>query len=269
MARKEKIKLILIGDVVAKLGRRVLAKVLPALQKKYKPDAIIANIENLTHGKGVTAKTLTELSELGITAFTGGNHAWKKEDPASDEIRGNFTLALPANDPRTIQPLSRQSIEVNGATLHILNLEGQLEMGEEGIENPFTTFDALYEKLGQPKLLLLDFHAEITSEKVAMGYYTDGRASVVYGTHTHVPTADARILAGGTGFISDIGMTGSNDSVLGVDKSIIIDRFLGIKKTFEYPEVGPSWLNAIYSELDPKTGHCTMIKQVQEYLTIN
>ncbi|MBI4091041.1 MAG: YmdB family metallophosphoesterase [Candidatus Komeilibacteria bacterium] len=263
------IKLILIGDVVAKLGRKVLAEILPMLQKKYKPDAVIANIENLAHGKGVTKKTLTELSELGVTAFTGGNHAWKKEDPTSDEIRGSFALALPANDPRTVALLASASLKVAGETLHIISLEGQLGMNEEGIGSPFLAFDQLYDGFGKPKLLLLDFHAEMTSEKGAMGFYADGRASVVYGTHTHIPTADARILAGGTGFITDIGMTGSNDSVLGVDKHVIIDRFLGNKKTFEYPESGPSWLNAIYCELDPKTGHCTMIKQVQEYLTIN
>ena len=261
-------KLILIGDVVAKLGRRVLAQTLPALKKKYKPDAIIANVENLAHGSGVTKKTLTELSSLGISAFTGGNHSWKKDDPASDEIRGSFALALPANDPRTIPQLASSSLAIGKAALHIISLEGQLEMNEEGIGSPFLAFDQLYDQLGKPKLLLLDFHAELTSEKGAMGFYADGRASVVYGTHTHIPTADARILASGTGFITDIGMTGSNDSVLGVDKSVIIDRFLGNKKTFEYPEDGPAWLNAIYCELDPKTGHCTMIKQVQEYLTI-
>lgn len=269
MQKTQKIKLILIGDVVAKLGRRVLAETLTALKKKYAPDAIIANIENLAHGTGVTKKTLTELSELGVAAFTGGNHAWKKEDPAGDEIRGNFALALPANDPRTVPQLASASLTVAGETLHIVSLEGQLGMNEEGIGSPFLAFDELYDRLGKPKLLLLDFHAEMTSEKGAMGFYADGRASVVYGTHTHIPTADARILSGGTGFITDIGMTGSNDSVLGVDKSIIIDRFLGNKKTFEYPEDGPAWLNAIYCELDPKTGHCTMIEQVQEYLTIN
>ncbi|MDP2815866.1 MAG: YmdB family metallophosphoesterase, partial [Rectinemataceae bacterium] len=149
------IKLLLIGDVVAKLGRHVLAEALPTLQKKYKPDAIIANVENLAHGKGVTVKTLRELSDLGISAFTGGNHAWKKEDPASDEIRGRFPIALPANDPRTIQPLASTSIEVAGETLHIINLLGQLEMGEEGIASPFSAFDTLYDRLGEPKFLLL------------------------------------------------------------------------------------------------------------------
>jgi len=262
------VKLIILGDVVAKIGRQAVADVLPRWGKKYKADAVIANVENLAHGKGITKKTLAELKEAGVAAFTGGNHLWRKHDPASDDIRGEFSVACPANDPRTIPPLRWQTIKTKGGTLFILSLEGQLAMHDEGLTSPFIAFDSLYAEMGTPKMLIVDLHAELTSEKGAFGHYTDGRASVVYGTHTHIPTADTRILPDGTGFITDVGMTGSDDSVLGVEKHIIMKRFLGEKQTFEYPEQGPAWINAIFCELDPKTGHCTMIEQLQEKLII-
>lgn len=264
-----KIRLILIGDVVAKLGRKALRDTLREWQGKFKPHAVIANVENLAHGKGVTKKSLEELRIAGVTAFTGGNHVWQREDPLGEELH-SLNLALPANDPRTPETSQWISLPLGKEKLFVLNLLGQVMMPDATTENPFLTFDRLYNAMGKPHLLVVDLHAEVTSEKVAFGYYVDGRASVVYGTHTHIPTADTRTLAGGTGYITDIGMTGSNDSVLGVGKETIIKRFVHSEKLpFDYPENGPAWVNAIYCELDPATGRCISIKQIAKKFTIN
>ena len=263
------IRLIIFGDVVARIGRAAVAEVLSAWKKTYEPHAVIANVENLTHGRGITEKSLRELSAAGISVFTGGNHVWSKEDPANPELVSAFPLALPANDPRTIDAQRVQTLTIGGQKLFVLNLLGQVFMHEEGTENPFHTFDKLYETLQRPKLLLVDLHAEATSEKVAFGFHVEGRASLVYGTHTHVPTADARVLPQGTGYVSDVGMTGSDESVLGVSKDVIISRFLGTAKVpFEYPETGAAQVNALYCELDMKTGKVTTLKQLHKKLTI-
>ncbi len=264
------IKVLVIGDIVAKLGRSVMQQVLPELKEELQPDLIIANVENLSHGKGVMLKHLQELKDLGVNVFTGGNHVWSKENPLDDSIRAIAPFSLPANDPRTTPPFRFQTISINSVQLTIMNLLGTFEMYNETITNPFVAFDELYEQLHQPKFLIVDFHAEATSEKNAFGFHCDGRASAVVGTHTHVPTADERILAGGTGYISDMGMTGSNDSVLGVAKNVIIKRFLGTEKlSFDYPNTGPAWLNGVSLELDANTGKCATIKRIQKTLTIN
>lgn len=265
-----KLTLLFIGDVVGRIGRRAVEETIPRLKKKYAPDCIIANVENLAHGKGVSENTLSEMKRAGIDAFTGGNHIWSKADPTDPAIQNIRPLAIPANDPRTPPEFQIQKIPCGASTLTLINLLGQFEMHDEGIANPYTTFDTLYEEAGNPPVCIVDFHAEATSEKVAFGFHADGRASVVFGTHTHIPTADERILPGGTGYITDVGMTGSNDSVLGVSKKVILDRFVnGGKATFEYPEVGPAWVNAVWCELDKNTGKCVKLERIQEHLTIN
>ena len=202
------IRILFFGDVVGKIGRRAVTAILPQWQKKYKPDLVIANVENLAHGKGVTERTLQELKSAGINIFTGGNHIWSKDDPSSEAIQANYVLALPANDPQTPVTHRWQTIPVGEQELYLLSMLGQFQMEGENIRNPFHEFDELYETMEKPKLLLVDFHAEATSEKVAFGLYLDGRASAVLGTHTHVPTADGRILPGQTGYLSDLGMVG-------------------------------------------------------------
>ncbi len=266
---KKTIKVLIIGDIVAKIGREVVKTVLPRWKKEYSPDVIIANVENLAHGKGVTEKTLSEMKELGITGFTGGNHIWQKENPVSDPITAIAKISLPANDPRTPEDFRFQTIQAGNVNIVLVDLLGQVSMKDD-VENPFAAIDALYDRLNKPKHLLVEIHADATSEKVALGYHLNGRASAVFGTHTHIPTADTRILSEGTGYVTDIGMTGSNASVLGVAKETIIKRFLtGDKGTFDYPETGPAWINAIFLELDTKSGKCTLIKRLSEELTIN
>ncbi len=267
MPAKEKIKLIFIGDIVAKPGRRAVAEILPVWRKKYNPDVVIGNVENLAHGKGVTTKTLTELREAGVDYYTGGNHIWSKEDPASPEIKNSFQIALPANVEKTPEDQKWLEIKIGNRSLFVVNLLGREGINFEGTDNPFLAFDNLYERLGRPKLLVLDFHGEITSEKVAAGWYFDGRASAVLGSHTHIPTADAKILPQGTGYITDVGMTGINDGVLGVQKEIIIDRFLDKEKTaFVWADEGEKIVTGVYLELGVKTGHCLKIKLLSEII---
>jgi 2',3'-cyclic-nucleotide 2'-phosphodiesterase len=264
------IHILFIGDVVGKLGRTVLREVLPQWKQEYAPDLVIANVENVSHGKGVMIKHLTELKELGIDVFTGGNHVWSKENPQDETIASIAPFALPANDPQTTAPSRYQVVTVNDVPVTIINLLGTFEMYNEAVTSPFKTFDELFTALHEPKHVFVDLHAEATSEKNAFGFYVDGRASTVVGTHTHIPTADERILAGGTGYISDCGMTGSNDSVLGVAKEVIIKRFLEEEKiSFEYPDSGPAWINGVFCELDANTGRCVTMKRLQKTLTIN
>ncbi|MFH0873924.1 MAG: TIGR00282 family metallophosphoesterase [Candidatus Komeilibacteria bacterium] len=262
------LKIIFFGDVVGKLGRRAVITILPQWKKKYKPDLVIANVENLAHGKGITAKTLTELKTAGVTVFTGGNHVYGKEDPTDPELMANFSLALPANMIKTPDNLRYQKILSNQLELYVVNFLGQFQIESDGSTNPFLEFDKLYDELGRPKLLLLDFHAEATSEKVAFGLYCDGRASAIIGTHTHIPTADARILLGGSGYISDVGMVGGLNTVLGVKADIIINRFKGETTSFDWPENGEAIINAVYLELDSKTGHCLQITPLQANITV-
>jgi len=215
-------------------------------------------------------QTLAEMSIAGIEVFTGGDHIWSKIDPVEDELQNKYRIALPANDTRTSASLRWQKIKIADQEVFVLNLLGTVFMTNEYTDNPFQKFDELYEEMGKPKLLVVDIHAEATSEKVALGHYLAGRASLVYGTHTHIPTADQRILDEHTGYITDLGMTGSNKDVLGVDRHIIIDRFLEKEKSaFEYPEHGPAWMNAIYCELDITTGKCVKLTRLNAKSLIN
>jgi hypothetical protein len=201
--------------------------------------------------------------------FTGGNHVWQKEDPGKDPIASSFPIALPANDPRSAASLWSLTLPLGDEKVFVLSLLGQVGMHEEGTENPFLCFDSMYERLGRPKFLIVDLHAEATSEKVALGHYADGRASLLYGTHTHIPTADERILPRGTGYVTDLGMTGSDDSVLGVSKDVIVKRFLGgAKETFEYPEDGRAWINGLYAEISRETGRCVKVQRIHKQLII-
>jgi hypothetical protein len=263
------IRVLILGDIVAKIGRVTAIAALAQWKREYSPDLIIGNIENLTHGKGVTEKTLHEMREAGLMIGTGGNHVWSKEDPNLESVATALPLALPANDSRAGTLGKFQEITVGQAKIIVLNLLGQAGMHDETTENPFLYFDRFYEEAGRPKHVIVDLHTELTSEKVAFGFHVAGRASLVYGTHTHVPTADARILSGGTGYITDLGMTGSDDSVLGVAKEVIIKRFLGAEKlAFDYPETGPAQANGLYAELDTDTGRCSAIRQLQFKTTI-
>lgn len=245
-------KVLFFGDIVGKVGRRALASVLPGLKAKYQPDAIIANVENLAHGKGVTIKTLTEVKELGIDGFTSGNHVWKKADVLLASKESGVLLATPLNDPRTPEGHGYFKLNVAGLELLVVNLLGRTFMIETGLTCPFKAMDYFLAANASFKgPIILDFHAEATSEKVALGWYLNGRVGAVLGTHTHVPTSDYKILPQGTAYVTDLGMVGPANTVLGVTKELIIEKFLTDGPIiFDYPEDGPAEVNAVLLEFD-------------------
>ncbi len=222
------IKVLVFGDVVGKAGRKALVKLIPELRSKLAPDFVIINAENLAHGRGITQKILQEMKDAGVDAFTSGHHVWENAQglPALKDPEWQKLIIRPYNVDPSLAGKGSAVFEVKGRKIYLLNLQGQLFMTQDS-SSPFLAFDSFWKSLetepsGQsdlrtePKpLVILDIHAEATSEKVALANYVDGRATLIYGTHTHVPTADAKSLPQGTGFQTDVGMTGSYDSVIG------------------------------------------------------
>ena len=256
-------KLLFIGDVVGAPGRRVVARLLPALRKRLKLDLVAANAENVAGGAGVTKDTADALLALGVDVLTNGNHAWDKKE-ALDYIVTEPRLLRPHNYPDGTPGTGWFVAETAaGHKVGILNVMGNVFMHPH-LACPFTCVDqALAAKPDDVKLVLVDLHAEVTSEKMAMGWYLDGRASAVVGTHTHVPTADERVLPNGTGYISDVGMTGCYDSVIGMDIQKSLKRFLQkLPERFEVAE-GEATLCAVLLDLDEKTGVCRHIQRIR------
>ena len=260
------IKIIFFGDVVGSLGRTAIKEMAPIWQKKYAPDLMIANIENLAHGKGLTLRTLRDISEIGIKLFTGGNHIWAKEDIKEIDSEEKFPIAFPANDSRTPKDYLSQSVTINGQKITVLNLVGRTFIQDDTLSNPFPEAMKMIKQF-EDDIIILDFHAEATSEKRALGLYLDGKISAMLGTHTHVPTNDAQILALGTGYITDIGMVGSYPSVIGVDSSVIIEKFINEEQiTQRYPDSGQIELNAVLLEIDKDSKKTIAIQNLREIL---
>jgi len=263
-------KILFFGDIVAKLGRQAVAKVLPKWKKDYQPDAIIGNVENLAHGNGFTKSTLDELTALGFDGFTSGDHAFKTAEAETLLTDKSWLLARPANFPPGVSGRGYWRLKVGSKDLVVINLIGRVFM-EENYDDPFRIADTIINEFkndGDVGGILVDFHAEATSEKVALGWYLDGRASAVLGTHTHVATRDERLLPGGTSYITDVGMTGSTEGVIGVKKEIVLERFL--KQTparFEPVEAGPAVVQAVLVDISSPT-KANSIQYLKEELTI-
>lgn len=264
MPAKNTIKILFFGDVVGRIGRKALAKIIPELKKEFKADFIIANAENMAHGKGITESTLEEGLAAGVDLFTSGNHIFAKKEGLDILAQKDSLVLRPANYPERVAGRGEKLAEVGTKKLLVINLQGRVFFNED-TDCPFRTFDQIYQKYEDQKIngIIVDLHAEATSENVAFGHYADGRASAVVGTHTHVPTADARILPKGTAYITDIGMVGPKNTVLGVKKEIIIERFLTqVPKMHEIPEEGVVDVNAVFVEIDPKTKMAVKIEQI-------
>ncbi|MFC1478859.1 TIGR00282 family metallophosphoesterase [Candidatus Margulisiibacteriota bacterium] len=257
-------KVLFIGDIIGKPGRLAAGKLLPALKNKYKPDLVIANAENATHGNGLQKKTYIELVEdLKIDILTSGNHIWDKKEIFKD-IDSFNKLVRPANFAPGVPGKEKLIIERSGVKTGILNLMGRVFMPP--YDDPFRTADRIIQEMRQEDVdnIIVDIHAEATSEKVAMGWYLDGRVTAVIGTHTHVQTSDERILPQGTAYITDAGHTGAYNSVIGVDKKPIIKRFLTMMPVpFEPPEGGPVQFNGVFFETD-KAGKAIKIERIVE-----
>ncbi len=252
-------RILVIGDVVGQPGRRAVAGLLPGLRQKHRPDLVIANGENAAHGRGITPRNVDELVQSGVDVVTSGNHVWDQKE-IIPYMSASVPLLRPINYP---SGAPGQGYLMHSGVL-VVNLMGRTFM--YNVECPFRTMDRLLAELpAPPKTIVVDFHAEATSEKVAMGWYLDGRVSAVVGTHTHVPTADARVLPKGTAFVSDIGMTGPTCSIIGNEISAVINRFLTQMPGPLPVADGPAVLAAVLVEVDDATGRALKIKRVDQY----
>lgn len=254
-----------LGDVVAEPGRKALAGLLPGLRERHAPDFIVINGENVAGGVGITPKTADQLFELGADAITLGNHTYRHREilPYLDE---NQKIVRPANHHRGNPGRGSCIVESasSGLRLGVLNLSGTFSL--DHAESPYEAADRELPKLtAGSDLVMVDMHAELTSEKVAIGWYLDGKVALVAGTHTHIPTADARVLEGGTAYITDVGMTGSRAGVIGVVKDAVITRLrTGMPTRFD-SATGDEHVMGVVVEVD-RDGKATAITQIIEPL---
>jgi metallophosphoesterase (TIGR00282 family) len=253
------VKLLFVGDVVGGIGRRTLASLLPRIRDAHQPDFVVVNGENSAGGVGITQKTARELLELGVDAITLGNHAYRHRE-VYELLDREERIVRPANYPKGSPGRGQTVVERDGMRLGVVNLSGTV--GLQAARSPFAEADAaLAELRGRADAILVDMHAEATSEKVAMGWHLDGRVTACVGTHTHVPTADARVLPGGTAYITDVGMTGPRGGVIGVNRELAVERFLTMTNIrFETSEEDP-WLNGVLVEADGQ-GRATAVEQL-------
>ncbi len=255
------LNILFIGDIVGAYGREITRHLLSSLKKEHAVDLTIANGENSAHGYSITEKIYYQFLEMGIDAITMGNHVWEKKEIVS-KISSLEKLVRPANYPPGVPGKDHLIIEVKGVKVGIVNLLGRVFM--QCVDCPFQAAEKLVPKVReQAKVIIVDMHAEATSEKCAMGYFLDGKVSAVIGTHTHVMTADERILSGGTAFISDLGMVGAQDSIIGMNKVQILKRFTTqMPEKFEPTDSGPGLFNAVVLKIDPASGKALEIKRV-------
>jgi len=255
------VKILFIGDIIGKPGRQAVSRELDRLVDRHCIDLIIANGENVAGGFGLTMDTAKELFDLGIHCLTSGNHIWDKKEQVP-LILADRRILRPANYPEGVAGSGSAVFATpGGIKIAVLNLEGRVFM--KNLECPFRTADREIARLRQETpLILVDFHAEATSEKASLGWYLDGRVSAVIGTHTHVQTADERILSQGTAFMSDAGMTGSFDSVIGIGKDEAIKKFLTqLPVKFEVPKKDIR-LNGVVVEVDEVSGKALSIERI-------
>ena len=251
-----------ISDIMGESGRKAVMHHLPDLQEKYEPELIIANGENAAGGFGITPNIAEELLGMGIHVLTSGSHIWDKKE-IYGYIDKNNRLLRPANfPPGAPGPGSALVKAENGVKVGVINLMGRVYLFN--IDCPFRVAKEEVKKLREAgaQLIIIDMHAEATSEKIALARYLDGTVTAVLGTHTHVQTADERVLAGGTAFMTDVGMTGPQDSVIGVTAELAIERFLKQMPMRFDTAKGPGTLQAVVVTADEKTGRATKIERI-------
>jgi 2',3'-cyclic-nucleotide 2'-phosphodiesterase len=253
------VKLIFVGDVVGGVGRRTFASLLPGLRDRHQPDFVVVNGENAAGGVGITEKTAREILDAGADAITLGNHAYRHRD-VYDFLDRESRIVRPANYPKGSPGRGHTVLKRDGVSLAVANIVGMVFL--QAARSPFSEADAVLADLrGKADHVLVDVHAEATSEKVAMGWHLDGRVTACVGTHTHVPTADCRVLPAGTAYITDVGMTGARGGVIGVRREDALARFLTLTNVrFETADEDP-WLNAVLIEAGDD-GRATSIEQL-------
>jgi hypothetical protein len=253
---------LLLGDVIGRAGRTALRRHLRLIREEHEVCFVAANAENSAGGFGVTRECGEEMLSAGADCLTSGNHVWDNKD-GIPYLNQESRLIRPANYPGTA-PGSGVFLgtTAEGVRVAVLNLMGRVYMGS--LDCPFRKADSILEELrGRADVILVDMHAEVTSEKGAMGCYLDGRVAAVYGTHTHIPTADERVLPGGTAFITDVGMTGPYDSVIGCSKGAVIERFLTQRPVRFSPAESDVWLCGALVDVDESTGKARAITRLQ------
>ncbi len=258
------------GDVVGKPGRNALTALVPELRSQYSADLVIANVENIAHGFGITPDTVGELRDAGVDLFTSGNHVWKnhkgvellESNPDDVLCPVNFAEELPGNGFVTRT--------VDDVPVLVINLQGQVFFDED-IDSPFLAFDKIYEEFGQDAITIVDLHAEATGEKRIFGWHVDGRASLVVGTHTHIQTADEQILPQGTAYITDTGMVGAVDSSLGMNKELVAQKVVQRMDVSLEPPVEPEevFATGVFVSIDNKTKQAMQIERFDHRTSIS
>jgi metallophosphoesterase (TIGR00282 family) len=259
-------RVLFIGDIFGRPGRTIVRDRLPELVRSRGIDLVIANGENAAGGFGITPAMADELFDLGIAVITTGNHVWDKRE-LIDYLQGADSnssaparrILRPANFPAGAPGFGWYEGKVKGTPYAVINLQGRVFLPDS--DDPFRAADAILARL-KAKVILVDVHAEATSEKVAMGWYLDGRVTAVIGTHTHIPTADTRLLPGGTAYQTDVGMTGPYDSIIGVRKELVLDRFLTQMPARWEAASGDVHFCAVYFECDDQTGRATAVERI-------
>jgi len=246
------VRFLIVGDIFGQPGRRGAARFIPTIREEHGIDCVIANGENAAGGRGLTRATAEELFRAGIDVLTLGNHTWSQREMITVLKDERIPIVRPQNYPPGVPGQGFIDIEVRGARVRIISLMGRVFLAES-LDDPFRAADEVLQMTPDDAIVLVDFHAEATSEKVAMGWHLDGRVAAVFGTHTHIPTADARILPRGTAFVTDLGMVGPQHSIIGSDVEPVLRRFLtGMPVRFEVAG-GPITFNAVIIEVDRRT----------------
>lgn len=270
-------KIIFFGDIVGQPGRQALAKILPELKKELTPDLILANGENIAHGQGLTKKAVKEALDAGVDFLTGGDHTYVLKEGLEILADKEWPVLRPLNWPGELPGRGYEIVTLGARRLLIVSLIGRVFMKQD-FDDPFQKVGALlddYSLKGSQQgseavdAIVIDFHAEATSEKAALAWFLDGKVSAILGTHTHVPTADEKILPQGTAFISDIGMCGPRDSVLGMEKETVIKRFLTQRLLRMEAAQGPVEINGVMLTIDDKTGLVQKIERVRQVVALD
>ena len=254
-------KILFIGDIVGKPGRALIRDGVETLVTRHALDLVVANVENAAGGSGITRDIGDAMRDHGVDVMTTGNHVWAKRE-ALEYIELEPRLLRPANFPAGVPGAGHVVVQTRaGNSVAVINAMGRVFMAP--LDNPFVVIrDEIAAVREQASIIFVDFHAEATSEKIAMGWHLDGQVTAVVGTHTHVQSADNRVLPGGTAYITDVGMTGPHDSVIGVDKRVVLNRFLtGLPGRFD-TATGDPRLHGVIVTADPLTGHATSIERL-------
>jgi len=246
------LRFLIVGDIFGQPGRQGAARFIPAIRKERGIDCVIANGENAAGGRGLTRATAEELFRAGIDVLTLGNHTWSQREMIAVLKDEQLPIARPRNYPPGVPGRGFVDVDVRGVQVRVVSLMGRVFLSDT-LDDPFRAADDVLRMTPDDAIVLVDFHAEATSEKVAMGWHLDGHVAAVFGTHTHIPTADARILPRGTAFVTDLGMVGPQHSVIGSEVEPVLHRFLtGMPVRFEVAS-GPITFNAVIIEVDRRT----------------